>query len=163
MAKGKGGAALALIALLIGAGGAGFAFYTWFTQPDVPQFWGIMDEDIVIPPYLDYGSVITLEFDLTGNYTLHLLYTGSAKILPNPSTFADTLFYFAINGERLLAPFTRAGPYEGNDTYDYIPVTLQHVIVNAGAGHFNITVLAMNEIVGNFVRSNCLTVTAYPI
>ena len=69
MVKGKGGAALALIALLIGAGGAGFAFYSWFTQPDVPLFWGIMDGDIVTSidekPEVHMGNLIS-----TGIYLL---------------------------------------------------------------------------------------------
>ena len=113
--------------------------------------------------YLAYDDIINVEFDLKKNCSLHLLYTGSARLLPNPLSFADMIFYFEINEVPNLNFFTRAGPYEGQDTYDYIPVTLQYVIANAGPGYYNITVICWNEGSGNFVRSNCLTVTAYPI
>ena len=163
MAKGKGGVGLALIALIIGAGGVGLASYLWYANPGSPQFWSTSGNDIVSPAYLEYVRIITVEFDLTKNCTLHLLYTGSTRLLPNPSSFADMIFYFAVNEDRLDEPFTRTGPYEGQDTYDYIPATLQHVIPNTGRGHYNISVICWNEGSGNTVRSNCLTVTAYPL
>jgi hypothetical protein len=166
MAKGKGGTALALIALIIGAGGAGFAFYSWYSQPEIPaqpQFWSNYNATEYYAPYSTYGNVIYVEFDLEMNYTLHLLYTGSTKILANPISFADMFFKFEVNGELLDNPFTRAGPYQGDSTYDYIPVTLQHVLVNVGPGYYNISVQSMTEEAGNLVRHNVLTVTAYPI
>ena len=169
MAKGKGGAALALIALIIGAGGAGLGFYSWYTQPEMPdippqpQFWSHHNDSIYIPPYLSYGNVIFVEFHLEHNSTLHLLYTGSTKILPDPVSYADIFFKFEVNGELLNSPYTRAGPYEGGATYDYIPVTLQHVLLEAEPGYYNISVQALSETIGNAVRENLITVTAYPL
>ena len=164
MAKGKkGGAGLAIIALLISVGSTGFTFYSWYTQPKVPLFWSEVDETIFIPPLLSYETVLFIEFELTSNHTLHLLYTGSSRILPNTISFADIIFKFKINDELLDEPFTRSGPYEGQSTYDYIPVTLQHVLENVGPGIYNISVQALTEEAGNHVRSNVFTITAYPL
>ena len=120
MAKGKGsGTALALIALLIGIGGGGFGFYSWYSQPETPQFWSAEEIPIVTPPLFNYGTVLSIEFELAANSTLHLIYTGSTKIIPDPVTFSDIFFKFKINDDRLDLPFARAGPYKGQSEYDY--------------------------------------------
>jgi hypothetical protein len=163
MGKGKGsGTALALIALLIGAGGAGFGIYTWYTEPKAPQFWSAEHIPIIYPPLYTFDVLLFIELELTANSTLHLLYTGSTRIHPDPNNFADIFFKFKINDEILDVPFTRAGPYKGQSEYEYIPVTLQYVLVNSGPGIYNISVQAMSEGPGSLVRGNVFTITAYP-
>ena len=107
--------------------------------------------------------MLSIEFILTSNSTLHLLYTGSTKVVPDPNTFADIIFKFKINDILLDLPFTRTGPYKGQSEYDYIPATLQYVLINMGPGLYNISVQALSEMSGNFVRGNVFTITAYPI
>jgi hypothetical protein len=164
MAKSKGsGAALALIALIIGAGGIGFAFYTWYTQPKAPQIWGLHSPAIYVPPVLSYGMVMFIEFDLKTNSSVQLLYTCSAQILPETSSYSDVFFKFMIDDELLNNPYTRAGPYQGQSYYDFIPVTLQHFIENMGSGYHNISVQALQEHGGDNIREHVFTITAYPL
>jgi len=51
-------------------------------------------------------------------------FSASTKILPDPISYADILFYFMIDGVRLVNPYARVGPYEGQATYNYLSVCL---------------------------------------
>jgi hypothetical protein len=166
---GKGGVVLGIIALIIGGGGLGLAAINWLELgsleiPEVPtspekDFWYSYKESIYTPPDLVYVTVPNLYVivDLSNISTLHLLFTTSSRILPNPVSFADMIFYFWIDGTRLLNPFTRAGPYEGTATYQYIPVTLQFVL-EMSTGTHNISISVFSETVGNLIRDSVLTV-----
>ncbi|MFX1357625.1 MAG: hypothetical protein ACFFA8_10080 [Promethearchaeota archaeon] len=160
---GKGGVILGLIALVLGAGGLGFGLITWIDQGKT-DFWYDYKEAIYTPPGLDYYTVPDLYVivELNAPATIDMIFTTSTKILPatNPSGYADMLFYFWMDGERLFDPFTRAGPYQGNATYQYIPVALQYSLTLSEGTH-NISIVVFSETVGNFMRSSSLAVTRY--
>ncbi|MHA2039525.1 MAG: hypothetical protein ACW98X_24150 [Promethearchaeota archaeon] len=165
---GKGGTILGMIALIIGIGGLGFGFIAWTDQGDTyvyhgsAEFWYDYKEDIYTPPDSVYINIpdLYLIFTLNSSATVHMLFTTSTRILPDPLSFADMIFYFWIDGVRLLAPFTRAGPFEGDATYQYYPVALQHSQI-LSAGTHNVSIVVFSETAGNFVRSSCLAITRY--
>jgi len=70
------------------------------------------------------------------------------------------IFYFWIDGVRLTNPFTRAGPYQGDATYQYYPVTLQYSQTLSKGTH-NISIVVISETAGNLIRSSSLAVTRY--
>lgn len=164
----KGGIVLGVIALLLGAGGLGFGLITWINQQSTqltqspPEFWYDYKEEIYTPPDLIYVNVPDLYVivELVDAAMVHLLFTASSRILPDTLGFADMLFYFWIDGVQLTDPFTRAGPYQGDATYQYYPVVLQHSQILA-AGIHNISITVFSETAGNFIRSSCLSVTLY--
>jgi len=166
---GKGGVILGIIALLIGGGGLGLAVLNWselgsLEIPEIPttpekDFWYSYKEAIYTPPDLNYVTVpdLFVIVELSNMTTLHLLFTTSTRILPDPVSFADMIFYFWIDGTRLLNPFTRAGPYEGTATYQYIPVALQFVL-EMSTGTHNISISVFSETAGNLMRDSVLAV-----
>jgi len=158
---GKGGAVLGVIALILGAGGLGFGLITWIEQGKI-DFWYDCKEDIYTPPALVYVTVPDLYVivRLDASATVHLLFTTSTRILPDPISFADMFFYFWIDGVRLTNPFTRAGPYQGDATYQYYPVALQYSQTLSKGTH-NISIVVISETAGNFMRSSSLAVTRY--
>jgi hypothetical protein len=158
---GKGGVALGILALLIGAGGLTLGVITFFDQQKT-DFWYDYKEAIYTPPDLVYVTVPDLYVivELNSPSTLHILFTTSTRILPDLVGFADMIFYFWVDGVRLLDPFTRAGPFEGNATYQYIPVALQHS-QTFSAGIHNISIVVISETAGNLMRSSSITVNRY--
>ena len=158
---GKGSVVLGIIALLLGAAGLGFGLITWMNQENT-NYWYDYEEDIFTPPDLAYVTVpdlyVIIELDTSA--TIHILFTTSTRILPDPVSFADMLFYFFIDGVRLTNPFTRAGPYQGSATYQYIPVALQHSQIFTAGAH-NISIVVFSETAGNFMRSSALAVNRY--
>lgn len=189
---GKGGTVLGLIGIILGAGGVGFGYFAWTgqssnrtdittTQSDLATILGdltAIQGDLALrriwysyytnnyhPPYLTYGVIpnISIVLDLFGPVSLHLLYVGAARCIPNPSSFSDLFFYFMIDNVRLLAPWTRVGPYEGVSSYEYSSVTLQYVIPVMASGVHNITVVVLSEDAANFVRQNTFSIVSYPV
>jgi hypothetical protein len=176
----KGGVVLGVLALLIGASGLGFGLITWINQNaeqgvvqgetwhtivvtnTTIEFWYIYKEEIFTPTDLVYTPVPGLYalIDLNVSTPVYMLFTTSTKILPNPVSYSDMLFYFWIDGVRLDHPFTRAGPYQGDATYQYYPVTLQHFQL-LSAGIHNISVGVFSEIAGNFMRDSALAITRF--
>ena len=70
------------------------------------------------------------------------------------------MFIIWIDGLRLTQPFTRAGPYEGDATYQYYPVALQYA-QTLSAGVHNISVSVITEVAGNNIRHSSLAVNRY--
>jgi hypothetical protein len=167
---GKGGVILGIIALIIGGGGLGLAFLNWselgsLEIPEVPttpekDFWYSYREAFYYPPGLEYVTVPNLFIivELSNITTLHLLFTTSTKIVPDPFGYADMLFYFWIDGTMLLNPVTRAGPFQENSTYQFIPVALQFVLLEMPTGTHNISISVFSETPGNGMRSSVLAV-----
>jgi hypothetical protein len=155
---GKGGVVLGLIGLLIGAGGLTLGLITFIGQQRM-DFWYDYEEAQYYPPDLEYQTIADLYVivDLDAPSTLHILFTTSTRILPNPASFADIIFYFWIDGVRLLDPITRAGPYEGDATYQYYPVALQHLQAFS-AGTHNISIVVWSETAGNMIRSSSIAI-----
>ncbi|MFX1429070.1 MAG: hypothetical protein ACFFCY_02750 [Promethearchaeota archaeon] len=158
---GKGGIILGIIALILGAGGFGFGIVTWMDQGK-RDFWYVYNENIFTPPHLEYVTIPDLYVivNLDAPATVHMLFTTSTRILPDPVTFADMIFYFWIDGVRLTQPFTRAGPYQGDATYQYYPVALQYA-QTLSAGVHNISVSVITEVAGNNIRHSSLAVNRY--
>lgn len=164
----KGGIILGIIALILGAGGLGFGFITWINQGDTyiyhgsAEYWYDYKEEIYTPTSGIYVTVPDLYviFFLNSSATVHMLFTTSTRILPDPVSYADMLFYFWIDGVRLFDPFTRAGPFQGTATYQYYPVALQHSLT-LSAGTHNVSISVISETAGNFMRSSSLAVTRY--
>jgi hypothetical protein len=164
----KGGIILGIIAIILGAGGLGFGFITWINQGDTyiyqgsAEFWYDYKGVEFYPTSLIYVTVPDLYviFFLNSSATVHMLFTTSTRILPDPSGFADMLFYFWIDGVRLSDPFTRAGPYQGDATYQYYPVALQHSQVLSAGAH-NISIAVFSETAGNLIRQSALAITRY--
>jgi len=96
---GKSGVVLGVIALLLGAGGLTFGLLTWIDQGKT-EFWYDYEEATYTPPYLEYVNVPDLYVIavLDAPSTVHILFTTSTRILPDPAIFADMLFYFWIDG-----------------------------------------------------------------
>jgi hypothetical protein len=160
---GKSGVVLGVIALLVGTGGLGFGVVTWINQgQQKSNFWYDYKEEEFTPTDLVYTTIPDLYviIDLDAPTLIYMLFTTSTKILPNPSTFADMLFYFWIDGSRLLNPYTRAGPYQGDATYQYYPVALQHSQVLSSGVH-NISIVVLSEIAGNLIRQSALAINSY--
>jgi len=189
---GKGGTVLGLIGIILGAGGLGFGYFIWTGQAtlatnltDAQNSQGNLASDladtqntlalhdiwysyyttIFLPPYLDYGVIpnISIVVDLFGPVSLHLLYVGAARCIPDPLSFSDLFFYFMIDNVRLLSPWTRVGPFEGVSSYEYSSVTLQHVIPVMAPGVYNITVVVLSEYAANFVRQSTFSITSFPV
>jgi hypothetical protein len=158
---GKGGIIIGILGLLIGAGGLSLGLLT-FIEQGKQDFWYDYKEAIYTPTAFDYYTVPDLYVivELDAPATIRILFTTSTKILPDPITFADMIFYFWIDGSRLFDPFTRAGPYQGDATYQYYPVTLQHSQILT-AGVHNISIVVFSETPGNLMRSSCLSVNRY--
>ncbi len=157
----KGGIILGIIALILGASGLGFGMITWIDQGKT-NFWYDYKQDIFTPPFAEYVTVPDLYVivSLEAPATVHMLFTTSTRILPDPISFADMIFYFWIDGSRLLNPFTRAGPFEGDATYQYYPVAMQHSQL-LSAGVHNISIVVFSETAANFMRESSLAVTRY--
>ena len=95
--------------------------------------------------------------------SLYLSFTSSARVLPDPASFADILFYFAMDGVRLTSPFTRVGPYQGQDTYDYHSVSLTYVIDEASPGVHNFAIVVFSETAGNFIRESTFVIISFSL
>ena len=158
---GNGGVILGLIALLLSASGLTFGLITWIDQGKT-DFWYDYKEATYTPPALDYYIVpdLYLIIELNAPATVHMIFTTSTRVLPNPAGIVDMKFYFWIDGERLFDPFTRAGPYQGDATYQYYPVTLQHSLT-LSAGIHNISIVVFSEEASNFMRHSGLAITRY--
>ncbi|MFX1485270.1 MAG: hypothetical protein ACFFCP_19005 [Promethearchaeota archaeon] len=176
----RAGVALAIIGIIIGASGIWFGYTAWSNQAEIqarltsvedqvnsqsPQgFWYSSNEDIFTPTDLVYEVVpnMNISLEIGAPVSLYLSFSSSARVLPNPASFADILFYFVIDGVRLASPFTRVGPYEGQDTYDYHSVSLTHVIDEASPGVHDFAIVIFSETAGNFIRSSTFVILSFP-
>jgi len=153
---GKGGIIIGILGLLLGAGGLTMGLITFIDQQKM-DFWYDYEEATYHPPDLEYKTIPNLYIivELSAPATLYILFSTSTRILPNPASFADIIFYFWIDGIRLLDPTTRAGPFEGDATYQYYPVALQH-LQTFSAGNHNISIVVWSETAGNMIRSSSI-------
>jgi len=68
-----------------------------------------------------------------------------------------------IDGVRLVNPYARVGPYEGQATYNYLSVCLQYFNGLFPGGRHNISIVVISETGGNQIRECLLTAQSYPI
>jgi hypothetical protein len=131
-----------------------------------PQgFWYSSNEAIFTPTDLDYVVVpdMNISLEIGTPVSLYLSFSSSARVLPDPASFADILFYFAVDGVRLTSPFTRVGPYQGQDTYDYHSVSLTYVIDAASPGVHNFAIIVFSETAGNFIRESTFVIISFSL
>ena len=177
----RAGVALAIIGIIIGASGIWFGYTAWSNQAEIqarltnvedqvssqsPQgFWYSSNETIFTPTALDYEVVpnMNISMEIGAPVSLYLSFTSSARVLPDPASFADILFYFAMDGVRLTSPFTRVGPYQGQDTYDYHSVSLTYVIDEASPGVHNFAIVVFSETAGNFIRESTFVIISFSL
>ena len=177
----RAGVTLAIIGIIIGASGIWFGYTAWSNQAEIqarltnvedqvssqsPQgFWYSSNETIFTPTALDYEVVpnMNISMEIGAPVSLYLSFTSSARVLPDPASFADILFYFAMDGVRLTSPFTRVGPYQGQDTYDYHSVSLTYVIDEASPGVHNFAIVVFSETAGNFIRESTFVIISFSL
>jgi hypothetical protein len=177
----KAGVALAILGIIIGASGFWFGYTAWSNQVDIqarllgaeeqlnsqsPQrLWYSSSEDIFTPTALVYEIVpnMNISIDLDTPVSLHLTFTSAARILPDPASFSDILFYFVVDGVRLTSPFTRVGSYQGQAAYEYHSVSMTHVIDGASPGHHDFAISLISERAGNFIRESTFTIVSFAI
>ena len=164
---GKGGSILGIIGILLGAGGLGFGFIAWNTQNSMQaslaaqDIWYQYDGDsFTVDPGFAYLHIpnMSIVFDLATTASIHILFTCSAAIYPEPTEFAGISFFFSVDGIRLLEPQVDVGPYEGSSTIDYCSVTLQHFVPSFSSGTHNISVMVFSEDTTQSVRYCSLTI-----
>ena len=164
---GKGGSILGIIGILLGAGGLGFGFMAWNTQNNMQaslatqDIWSQYDGDsfTVNPAYAYlYIPNMSIVFDLATTASIHILFTCSAVIVPEPTEYAGISFFFSVDGIRLLEPRVDVGPYEGSSTIDYFSVALQHFVPSFSSGTHNISVMVYSAETTHYVRFCSLTI-----
>jgi len=164
---GKGGSILGIIGILLGAGGLGFGFIAWNTQNSMQaslaaqDIWSQYDGDFfTVDPAFAYLHIpnMSIVFDLTTTASIHILFTCSAVIYPEPTEYAGISFFFSVDGIRLLEPQVDIGSYEGSSTIDYFPVVFQHFIPSFSSGTHNISVMVFSAETTHSVRYCSLTI-----
>ena len=164
---GKGGSILGIIGILLGAGGLGFGFMAWNSQNSMQtslaaqDIWYQYDGDIFdVDPAYAYLHIpnMSIVFDLESAASVHIIFTCSAAIYPEPTEFAGISFIFSVDGIQLLEPRVDVGPYEGTSTIDYWSVALQHFIPSFSSGSHNISVMVYSSETTHYVRFCSLTI-----
>ena len=164
----RAGVALAIIGIILGASGLWFGYTAWSNQENSqsPQgFWHSSNEDIFTPTALAYEVVpgMNISLEIGTPVSLYLSFSSSARVLPDPASFADILFYFAMDGVRLASPFTRVGPYQGQDTYDYHSVSLTYVIDEVSPGIHDFAIIVFSETAGNLIRESTFVIISFSL
>ena len=162
---GKGTTALGIIGVILGAGGLGFGLLSNIVIQQTMNVWYETDDVYFQPPIGDYGAIpnCSIVIAISTPVSLHLLFTGLAGVYPDGSSYTDLFFKFAINGVRLETPWTRVGPYIGNDDAVRYSVALQHFISVVNPGTYNFSVHVLAEGTGNYVRDPAFCIRSYPI
>jgi len=159
---GKGGVILAILGLLIGAGGLGFGIINFVREPTI--YYDYRDLEFTPSPISVHIAIPTLSivFEINGPVSIHALFTCSARTHGDVS-FSDLFFYFMLNDVRQDDwPWARTGGYQSNTNYEYSTVSLQHYFTLTTAGRYNITVTVLSERAGNFIRQSSLWIESYP-
>jgi len=166
---GKGGAILGLLGLLLGAGGLGLGVINFMNQLIIyhPRvFYSYHDAEFYPSPVLTYEPITNLSivFDIGDPVSLHLLFTCSTRFFGDITTYSDMFFYFMINDVRQTnMPWARTGGHESSSDSDYTTVALQYYFTVNAPGTYNITVVALTEKAGNFIREFSFWIQAYPV
>lgn len=172
---GKGGVILGLIGLLLGAGGLGLSAYIYMNPPTIPTidynvnrpiiFYSYHETEFYPSPAVVYVPITNLSivFEIGDPVSLHLLFTCSARCYGDAVSYSDMFFYFMINNVRQTdMPWARTGGYQSNTDSEYTTVALQHYFTVNTPGEYNITVVALSERLGNFIRESSLWIRSYP-
>jgi len=164
---GKAGSILGLLGILLGAGGLGFGFMVWTTQNTMQaslaaqDIWSQYDGDsFTVNPSYTYLHIpnMSIVFDLATPASIHILFTCSAVIFPEPAEYAGITFFFSVDGIRLIEPRADVGSYQGSSTSDWFSVAFQHFIPSFSSGTHNITVMVYSAETTHLVRFCSLTI-----
>ena len=166
---GKGTTALGIIGVILGAGGLGFGFLSWTGQIVVQQtlaqqdVWYETDDIVYYPPNGAYAAIpnASIVIAVSTPVSLHLLFTALAGVYPNGVGYTDLFFKFAINGVRLESPWTRVGPYIGDDDAVRYSVAFQHFIPDVAPGTYNFSIHVLAEGAGHYVRDHAFCIRSY--
>lgn len=174
----KGGIVLGIIGMLLGAGGIGFGFLAWSNQAGIQaslidaqnqlisqNVWSISYDNIYYPPQGVYNPIpnMSLIIDLGVPVSLHLLFTSSARIWSDPSSFSDIFFHFMLDSVQIPESWTRVGSYKGTASYEYHSVVMQQFIQVISPGIYNFTIDILSENASNFIRESTFTIFSYPV
>ena len=171
---------LGIIGILLGTAGLGVGYIAWENQADLQtrlinvesqdnqstsyHVWSTYEEAIFTPTELIFQSLPNMSqiIDISDPVSLYLIFTTSAKIIPEPSSFSDILFYFILNNERMENPFTRVGSFQGTASYEYHSVSLTQFFNVMSPGTYNFSISVFSESAGNFIRESSLTILSFP-
>ena len=166
------GVALALISLLIGAGGLGIGAYSYFTfgariaDLEDRSIKGIWYEEFLedwSPTVIDTNETIpnlSITFQVKEGESVYFLFISRAIIYTNPG-HTYLRFTFSIDGTILDAPFTIAGGYNVDESFLYIPVALQYSTDTLTAGNHTVSVIVLKNYGLNFIRQSTFLVQTY--
>ncbi|KKL95639.1 hypothetical protein LCGC14_1852570 [marine sediment metagenome] len=172
---GKGGKVLALIAILIGAGGLAFGFFAWNsvnklqTELDniesLNNVWYNKSIGVfTLTPAFTWLEIpnLIVKFTLESNASIYLSFTGRATVFSDLD-YSRVLFSFKIDGEQITDPMAMVGTYEGGSTSVHFSVHLQHFIENMGAGSHNVTIFVIqwNTVLPPYLRENSIFVQSF--
>jgi len=166
------GLALALISLLIGAGGLGIGVYSFLTfgariadledRPIKGIWYAELLEDWQ-PTLTDTNETITdltISFQVKEGESVYFLFISRAVIFQY-SDISLLRFTFSIDGTILHAPFTIAGGYNVDETVLYLPVALQYSTDTLAAGNHTVSVIVLNTYSFNQIRQSTFLVQTY--
>jgi len=166
------GVAIAIISLLIGAGGLGIGAYSYFTfgariadleEKSIKGIW--YEENLAdwAPLLTDTNETIpnlSITFQVKEGESVYFLFISRA-IIHAYSGHTYLRFTFSIDGTILHAPFTIAGGYDVDEYYSYIPVALQYSTDTLAAGNHTVSVIVLNNYGNNFIRQSTFLVQTY--
>jgi len=161
---GKGGTILALIGILIGAGGLTFGLIAWSSTTTIQTdlnlnnaLYSKNDGPFIVTPAATVLEIpnLNVSFDLSSITTVYLSFTCLASIAATPG-YSSVFFMFAVDGVLLSSPTTRVGNFQGGSSIDYFSVNLQHVIENMATGSHNVTIRVSSEVTGNVITQMTL-------
>ncbi len=166
------GVALALISLLIGAGGLGIGAYSYFTfgtriaDLEERSIKGIWYEEFLEdwkPTVINTNETLpnlTISFQVKEGESVYFFFISRAIIWAY-SGHTYLRFSFSIDGTILDAPFSIAGGYGVDETFLYIPVALQYSTDTLAAGNHTVSIIVLNSYNPNFIRQSTLLVQTY--
>lgn len=166
------GLALAIISLLIGAGGLGIGLYSYLTFGErivdletrsIKGIWYAEYLEDWAPMLTDTNETIpnlTISFQVKEGESVYFLFISRAIIYAySGQTYLS--FNFSIDGTILYKPFTVAGGFNVDETWSYIPVALQYSMDTLAAGNHTVSVIVLNSYGSNFIRQSTILVQTY--
>jgi len=170
------GVALAIISLLIGAGGLGIGVYCYLTFGErIAELEGELEDRSIkgtwyaelledwSPTLTDTNETIpdlTISFQVKEGESVYFLFISRA-IVYKYSSHSYLRFTFSIDGIILNAPYTLAGGHNVDETFIYIPVALQYSTATLVAGNHTVSVIGLRSYNFNFIRHSTFLVQTY--
>ncbi|GAH34162.1 unnamed protein product [marine sediment metagenome] len=170
------GVALAIISLLIGAGGLGIGVYCYLTFGErITELEGELEDRSIKgtwyaelledwkPTLTNTNETIpdlTISFQVKEGESVYFLFISRA-IIYKYSVESYLRFTFSIDGIILHAPYTIAGGRNIDETWLYFPVALQYSTDTLAAGNHTVSVIVLQSYGSNFIRHSTFLVQTY--